>query len=358
MAPEKRLHRARNSPLNLLLITLTAMAELTRAVEVSERAANSGSEGSLINRHPDAAAYNGLSSLQQRKPDTPIFGLLSPQAIGQSFVERDDTPGAPGTTATEPLATAITGTLLPSNTIPTTLLTITASPSFADSLSQTSILSSTATHPPFSDLAPGGQHTSAPAATSTNTVTTDFPPGAGGDDNDTSSITRNSLVNYFFVFLGLLVVVLIIAIYYIHKRKREKKAQSRNSGQNALARDLEGWVNTRRWVHGGWRGGEPSLMRREEGLNEFGEAPPPYEPPMQQAQNSSNAPPANGAAAAAPAEVITPPARTLTRENSAPSDIQPLWQNPEGARNRPPSYPDSETHVPTTPELLRPNPRF
>lgn len=53
----------------------------------------------------------------------------------------------------------------------------------------------------------------------------------------------------------------------------------RLSGQNALARDMEGWVNTRRRFHGAWRSNQArALVRREEGLNEHGEAPPPYEP--------------------------------------------------------------------------------
>lgn len=53
----------------------------------------------------------------------------------------------------------------------------------------------------------------------------------------------------------------------------------RLSGQNALARDMEGWINTRRWFHGARRHNQTAaFVRREEGLNEHGEAPPPYEP--------------------------------------------------------------------------------
>lgn len=51
------------------------------------------------------------------------------------------------------------------------------------------------------------------------------------------------------------------------------------SGQNALARDLEGWTSTRRFMHGRYgRNHHMSLVRREEGLDERGEAPPPYQP--------------------------------------------------------------------------------
>jgi hypothetical protein len=53
----------------------------------------------------------------------------------------------------------------------------------------------------------------------------------------------------------------------------------RLSGHNALARDMDGWVNTRRWFHGTFRQNQSAaFVRREEGLDERGEAPPPYQP--------------------------------------------------------------------------------
>lgn len=54
------------------------------------------------------------------------------------------------------------------------------------------------------------------------------------------------------------------------------KAEARSGGQHALARDIDGWVNTRRWIRGNWRDTANGSTRREEGLNELGEAPPPY----------------------------------------------------------------------------------
>lgn len=49
----------------------------------------------------------------------------------------------------------------------------------------------------------------------------------------------------------------------------------RNNQQSALARDLETWPGRRRGGGGRWRfGGADS--RVEEGLDERGEAPPPY----------------------------------------------------------------------------------
>jgi hypothetical protein len=52
----------------------------------------------------------------------------------------------------------------------------------------------------------------------------------------------------------------------------------RRSGHNALARDMDGWINTRRWFHGPSRYNHAAaFVRSEEGLNEHGEAPPPYQ---------------------------------------------------------------------------------
>ncbi|KAF2840210.1 hypothetical protein M501DRAFT_915519, partial [Patellaria atrata CBS 101060] len=85
------------------------------------------------------------------------------------------------------------------------------------------------------------------------------------------------VLNFYFVFLLIFLILIFAALYVLHKRKRKAKALSRNSGQAALARDLDGWINTRRFINGRWRGGGPNTVRRqEEGLDENGEAPPPY----------------------------------------------------------------------------------
>ncbi|ORY07671.1 hypothetical protein BCR34DRAFT_452086, partial [Clohesyomyces aquaticus] len=84
--------------------------------------------------------------------------------------------------------------------------------------------------------------------------------------------------NYYFLFLAVFGVLVAISLWWIHRRRKRRKEQMRLSGQHALARDLDGWVNTRRWMHGGWRHNQSGFVRREEGLDEHGEAPPPYEP--------------------------------------------------------------------------------
>jgi len=162
-----------------------------------------------------------------------------------------------------PDLTALAASTLPTTFSTTTVIStaITASPSLSQSTQISSTLSRVT-----KDNAPPLQ----PAPTSSATSAA----------SDTNSIDREShLLNYYFVFLALAGVAVCVAGYMIHRRRRRRKAQFHNSGQTALARDLDGWVNTRRWYYGSGRGGlGGSLARREEGLDEHGEAPPPYKP--------------------------------------------------------------------------------
>ncbi|KAF2091964.1 hypothetical protein K490DRAFT_61412 [Saccharata proteae CBS 121410] len=98
--------------------------------------------------------------------------------------------------------------------------------------------------------------------------------------NSDSSNKNDNLLNLYFLFIAIIVVILLLGLWLLHRRKKRIKERSRGRAQDALARDMNGWVNTRRWIHGNRRpGGEEGLTQREEGLNENGEAPPPYEPP-------------------------------------------------------------------------------
>lgn len=93
-----------------------------------------------------------------------------------------------------------------------------------------------------------------------------------------SSDTPNAsgLLNYYFLLLAVLVVVVLVGYYFYARRRRRKIARLRTRGQSALARDLEGWPG---WRRGRWAGGD---RERLEGLNERGEAPPPYMPRLPQ----------------------------------------------------------------------------
>jgi hypothetical protein len=73
-------------------------------------------------------------------------------------------------------------------------------------------------------------------------------------------------------------ILLCICIFWIGRRKKRKAALLRYHGQHALARDVEGWRNR---FGVGRAGGSSNTLHgngRVEGLNERGEAPPPYVP--------------------------------------------------------------------------------
>jgi hypothetical protein len=105
--------------------------------------------------------------------------------------------------------------------------------------------------------------------------------------NNNHSMNSTGLVNYYFVFLALIVAVVGGVVYLFIRKRHRAMLRTRYSQQEALTRDLGGarpgggWSNwhperTRgRYWQGRWRSAEAS---REEGLNEQGEAPPPYVP--------------------------------------------------------------------------------
>jgi hypothetical protein len=86
-------------------------------------------------------------------------------------------------------------------------------------------------------------------------------------------------LKYYFLIAALLGVLAIALSWWARIRQRRRKEQMGLGRQHALERDMEGWINTRRWYPGIRRHNQTAaFIRREEGLNEHGEAPPPYEP--------------------------------------------------------------------------------
>ncbi|MCJ1450915.1 hypothetical protein MMC28_001249 [Mycoblastus sanguinarius] len=95
--------------------------------------------------------------------------------------------------------------------------------------------------------------------------------GSNGSNSD------KGVLNYYFLLLAVFIVIIALAYWSLARRRRNKIARLRYNQQTALARDLETWPGRRRGV-GRWRfagmGGHET--RVEEGLDERGEAPPPY----------------------------------------------------------------------------------
>ena len=98
-----------------------------------------------------------------------------------------------------------------------------------------------------------------------------------GPSSNVHPPSNSNLLNYYFLLLAIFIIVFVLVYYVLARRRKQKIAHLRSRGQNALAQDLVGWPGTRRWVVGSWSG-RYRENGREEGLNEQGEAPPPYMP--------------------------------------------------------------------------------
>jgi len=149
----------------------------------------------------------------------------------------------------------------------------------------------------------------ADGAPSTTPLTQSSSSTSSADDSEDRD---DNLLNFYFIFIALFVILLLIGIWYVHRRKKQRKARLRNSGQNALARDLNGWSQPRRWMYGvaPWRT-DDRLTAREEGLNELGEAPPPYIKDTQMRERRLSV--GSTSAAQLPTELAIP-LRTLSRD--------------------------------------------
>ena len=97
------------------------------------------------------------------------------------------------------------------------------------------------------------------------------------DYNDTKSSDLKAF-NYYFLLLAVLVLLVLLFLFFIHRWRKRQSERLRQNGQHALARDLEGWQNTHRLMHGRYRADGAVLVQQDEGLDEHGEAPPPYQP--------------------------------------------------------------------------------
>ncbi|KAL8931779.1 MAG: hypothetical protein Q9211_006739 [Gyalolechia sp. 1 TL-2023] len=140
------------------------------------------------------------------------------------------------------------------------------------------------------------------------------------DDND------NGILNYYFLLLALLIIILGLVYLAYVRRQRQKVLQSRRNGQRALARDLERWPGSGPWGPGRFRmpRSSPRQPRREEGLDERGEAPPPYIPKEPEPAYAGP-----GGGSAGPGNDI--PLQDLTRSDHKPPDYE---EGPSSASER------------------------
>ena len=128
--------------------------------------------------------------------------------------------------------------------------------------------------------------------------------------------TPSGAVEYYYVFVALAIFLVALAVWISVRWRTKLKAQHRDARGAALAQDVDGWPNTRRWFLGTWRS-EPDHRRQalEEGLDERGQAPPPY---RQSATHESEAAYQGSGGISAP-----PPAFHLHSSSQKPPDYEP-----------------------------------
>ncbi|KAK4504182.1 hypothetical protein PRZ48_005098 [Zasmidium cellare] len=186
-------------------------------------------------------------------------------------------------------------------------------------------------------------------------------PSDNAHDGDQGKSNTVSLVNYYFVFLALVVCFGALAAYFMYKRKKKYGMIIRQSREGALQRDLNTWDPIRarrRYWAGRWRSEEHS---REEGLNEFGEAPPPYVPKSSEGgpgqQNEMNEPAVPLQTLSREQAGLKPPDYTEAHVQAVPGDAAQSPANQENntreVQHLPPSQQSESQHGLAPPQAPR-----
>ena len=177
---------------------------------------------------------------------------------------------------------------------------------------------------PHRTLAQSVINTSASASVPTATPTFDDPgipnfgtavPTAITPSNANDDDSSNDVLNYFFLLL-VFFAIFVAAYCFVLRRRRRKAALLQVNRRLAPSRDLQGCAAARIWAHPRWRS-EP----RVEGLDERGEAPPPYLPER-------------------PAEIH---AASCSRGTEGPIPLQDMHKPPDYEERATPSPPGQRT---------------
>nr|POE56421.1 hypothetical protein CFP56_50965 [Quercus suber] len=119
---------------------------------------------------------------------------------------------------------------------------------------------------------------------------TTFPPTCSDSGIDCRHDPNNDghgISSYYFIFLAIIICAAGLATFFVWRKKRRARHWDHTGRANALANDLSAWDparQRRRYRQGRWRSAE---LSREEGLNEHGEAPPPYIPKSQEEEQAA-----------------------------------------------------------------------
>lgn len=165
-----------------------------------------------------------------------------------------------------------------------TLFTLSTPVTFAQNTPQASVATDSTSSPSFTPApssAASASDSSGPSIIdhAGYAATSSFPPSnhSPGDGDDGHN---DGLLNYYFLLLALFIVAVLLVFWSFSRKRRAKQARQHVSQQDALATDLRAWRRISGRSRGRYwssvAGNRDSRMHDEEGLNERGEAPPPY----------------------------------------------------------------------------------
>jgi hypothetical protein len=142
-------------------------------------------------------------------------------------------------------------------------------------------------------------------------------PLPSDDTESTDGNRRGSYTTYYFVFFALLFCIALLCVYFVWKKRRNALTVRNGFSGAGYQRNVQEWDTVRyrrRYWNTNFRNTE---VTREEGLNEHGEAPPPYVPKDDE-NTSSAGPQAGGYFGQGPARPAEPaiPMQTLSRDQA------------------------------------------
>ncbi|EMC92557.1 hypothetical protein BAUCODRAFT_134368 [Baudoinia panamericana UAMH 10762] len=161
----------------------------------------------------------------------------------------------------------------------------------------------------------------ATVATATSTTTANSMPSAtdsapGSQTSNAGNFDNTSLANYYFVFLALIICIAGLGGFLVWRRRRRRFNAMMQGYNSRGAVTMPGLGLHDRTMAAGyfrhrWRSQSEENVGRDEGLNEFGEAPPAYAPPKTRGEQEREAI-ARDRGVCEPAA----PAQTLSREQA------------------------------------------
>ncbi|CAL3972734.1 unnamed protein product [Diplocarpon coronariae] len=125
---------------------------------------------------------------------------------------------------------------------------------------------------PPPDSEPTTLQTSPSPVVSSSPSQTRSPPPVISNPSAADGNRQNNIFNYYFIIVAVVVLLFLLGAMYIAKQWKKRAATMRSGSQAALARDVEG-LRARLGVA---MAAGRTRHERTEGLDEEGEAPPPY----------------------------------------------------------------------------------